>query len=103
MLHQSVRNDTADGEHTKTAEELCEAGVHRDVVLTPYSNVKIVNHDRVYQSLINNLDARLTASPDIRELLDDIHVVGPSKWPSTVESPWLEGEAKVKNYVNVLI
>ena len=44
----------------------------------------------------NNLDVRLTASPDIEELLDEIDVVDPSKFPSYVEFPWLEGEAKVK-------
>ena len=39
------------GEHTKTAEELCAAGVHRYLVrTTSYSKVKIVNHDRFYQS-----------------------------------------------------
>ena len=65
--------------------------------------MKIVNHNRFYQSLITNLDARLKASPDIRELLDEIDVVDPNKRPSSVESPWLEGEAKVKNYVNVLV
>ena len=55
-----------------------------------------MNHDRFYKSLINNLDARLTANHDIRELLDEIDVVDPSEtWPSSVESPWLEGEAKV--------
>ena len=77
------------GEHTNAAEELCVAGGHhrdvlftsyrysagghyRDVLFTSYrySNVNIVNHDRFYQSLINNMDARLTASPDIRELLE---------------------------------
>ena len=65
------------------------------VLLTSYSKVKIVNHDRFYQSLIN-LDARLTGSPDIRELLDEIiDVVDSSKWPSSVESPWLEGDSNV--------
>ena len=33
----------------------------------------------------------LTASPDIGELLDEIDVVDPSKFPSYVEFPWLEG------------
>ena len=55
-----------------------------------------MNHDILYQSLINNMDARLTANPDIREFLDEIDIVDPNTWPSSVESPWLDGEAKVK-------
>ena len=81
------------GEHTKTAEESCATGFHRQIVLTSYSKVKIIHQDRFYQSLIDNLDSRLSANPELREFLDQIE---PSKWSTTVESPWLEGEAKIK-------
>ena len=84
------------GEHTKTAEESCATGFYRQIVLTSYSKVKTIHHDRFYQSLIYNLDARLSSNPELREFLDQIDVVEPSKWPTAVESPWLEGEAKIK-------
>ncbi len=45
------RKKTA-GELKKTATESSASGVHRDVVLTSYSKVKLVNNDRFYQSLI---------------------------------------------------
>ena len=57
-LWRSSRNDTAG----HTAAESCATGVRRDVVLTSYSKVKIVNHDRFYKSLINNMDDRLTGA-----------------------------------------
>ena len=82
------------GENTKTAEESCATGFHRQIVLTSYSKLKTIHHDRCYQSLIDNLDARLSANPELRQFLDQIDV--PSKWPTAVESPWLEGEAKIK-------
>ena len=51
------------GENTKTAEESCATGFHRQIVLTSYSKVKTIHHDRFYQSLIDNLDSRLSANP----------------------------------------
>ena len=80
------------GEYTKTAEESCAAGVHRVVVPTLILQSENREPRQIStQSLINNLDAHFTASPDIRESLDEIDDVDPSQWPLSVESPWLDG------------
>ena len=72
------------------------AGVHRYVVLAAYSKVKIVNHDRFYQLLINIMDACLTVSPGIREWID---VIDPSHRQSSPRC-WRVRQ-KSKNYMNV--
>ena len=54
-----------------------------------------IKHCENVSTCNNNLDVRLTASPDIGELLDELDVVDPIKFPPYVEFPWLEGEAKV--------
>ena len=66
-----------------------------------------LNKDLFLQALIDNMESRLEGTVAsgsrlesdktlLKELLRQIDCLEPAKWPSGVESPWLEGEAQIK-------
>ena len=58
-----------------------------------------MNKNAFLQALVDNLTHRLytnVSKTDISQLLEEFDVVDSNKWPSTIESPWPEGEAKVE-------
>ena len=69
-----------------------------------FKNVPLVhkgsflNKNAFLQALIDNLTNRLytnVSGTDINKLLEEFDVVDSAKWPSSIQSPWAEGEAKV--------
>ena len=66
-----------------------------------------MNREAFFQALIDNVASRLEGTvasgarhesdkDELRNLLLDIDAVDPSKWPSGVESPWSQGEQRVR-------
>lgn len=63
-----------------------------------------INKSAFLQALIDNLNSRLYSNVgqvdggvDFKDLLEEIDVLDNQRWPSSVESPWLEGETRLKS------
>lgn len=63
-----------------------------------------INKSAFYQALIDNLNSRMQSNvgfddqDDFKSLLLESDIFEPSKWPSDVISPWLEGENRLKSF-----
>ena len=67
---------------------------------------KFLDKNVFLQALIENLQSRLEnnvglgTSDNLAAMLTDFEVVDENKWPTTVTSPWLDGEIRLKSLCN---
>lgn len=86
------------GPRFKEFEQAIAAGVFKGIPLKPKGTM--LNRNAFLQALIDNLSGRLfsdVSQNNLQSLLADLDVLDSQKWPSCVESPWLEGENRLKS------
>lgn len=80
----------------KEYEAACNESVFKGVPLTKRGH--FLNRNAFLQALIDNLQSRLSNNvghTEIATLLEEFDPLDSAKWPSNVQSPWPEGEAKL--------
>ena len=109
---QNQKDGTA-GEHF--AEFNGSAVSFKGVALT-YSETKPrLNKPQFLQALIDCMQSRLhctvasnrsatstSGNAELKSVIEDIDILNPMRWPSHVESPWPEGELRLKSLCNRL-
>lgn len=84
------------GEKLQLAEQSIELKVHMGIDLTDNPKVVRINHNQFYQALVDNIESRMEVDSAMTDFLDMVDVLDPLKWPTAVESPWPEGEKRIK-------
>ena len=86
------------GPRFKEFEQALAAGAFKGVSFKPKGTM--LNRNAFLQALVDNLSGRLfsdVSQNNLESLLADLDVLDSQKWPSCVESPWLEGENNLKS------